>query len=161
MPEPVSEIKQLSDGTTVMVKRGSKSDFDFRVVYRRPEHHARQRQPSHMHLIIDLYMKRMGNPWLTGRLLDHMISVLSDRSVPASEYPPRLTHFSPEAVAKFAPLDSFGEYSVEFILVVGELLALAERTNYPTGTLHRELLSKFREGAEIYAVVSAARWRGG
>ena len=57
-------------------------------------------------------------------------------------------------------MDSFGEFSTEFILVVQELIAKSEKTNYPNGVLTRDLWTRFREGDEIFAVVSKARFRG-
>lgn len=54
---------------------------------------------------------------------------------PIDYFPPRLQFFRPEHVAPFQELDKVGEFSVEFLLVVTELLAIQEKTNYPKGSI--------------------------
>jgi hypothetical protein len=37
---------------------------------------------------------------------------------------------------------------------------IQERTNYPEGVLNLQLFQKFRDGEDIFSVVSAATFRG-
>jgi len=67
--------------------------------------------------------------------------------------------FRPEQVGQFKELDQYGEYSVEFILVVTELIMIQEKTNYPNGTMNLTLFKKFRNREDIFSVVSAATFR--
>ncbi|MEM4158488.1 MAG: hypothetical protein QXH71_02000, partial [Candidatus Anstonellaceae archaeon] len=60
---------------------------------------------------------------------------------------------------KFKELNKYGEYSVEFILVVIELIMIQEVTNYPNGSMNLNLFKKFRNKESIYSVVSAATFR--
>jgi len=68
--------------------------------------------------------------------------------------------FSPKHAAQFQELDKYGEYSVDFFLVVVELIMIQEATNYPTGVMTLNLYRSFREGKDIFSVVSAATFRG-
>jgi len=52
---------------TVGVNKGTKSENDFRVVYR--EKGKRQRTPKHIHLLIDILIKRECEPELTQELI--------------------------------------------------------------------------------------------
>ena len=54
---------------------------------------------------------------------------------PINYFPPKLKFFKPKHVEPFKQLDSIGEYSVEFLLVATELMAIQEKTNYPKGFL--------------------------
>lgn len=147
-----------ANGTVVYVARGSKSQYDFRVRYREPG--KRIRTPKHIHLVIDLYMKRTGNRSLTMQLVDHIINEIILKVNPCTSEPPGLQVFSPDPLARFQALDAYGEYPVEFLLVVTELVMIQEKTNYPDGVMNLNLFRLFRKEADIFSVVSAATFRG-
>jgi len=156
-PEPHA-IHTTADSIIIYASKGQKSPYDFRVQYQAPG--KRLRTPKHIHLIIDLYMKRTGNKSLTMRLADHIIDEVILRVQPSTFSPPALQVFSPSHLAAFQPLDEFGEYSVEFLLVVTELIVIQEKTNYPQGVMNLNLFRLFRNEADIFSVVSAATFRG-
>ena len=97
-----------------------------------------------------MYSKRMGNPWLTRRLVDYILDELVGAATPATSFPPTLLRLDADALTRFSPLTAFGEYRVEFILTVQGLITKAEKTNYPDGHLQQDLWLAFRDGAEIY-----------
>lgn len=149
-------IYTTQQGVHILVSQGIKSLFDFKVQYQEPG--RRVRTPKHIHIIIDLYMKRSGDEALTMLIADRIISIT--KNVRALEsYPPKLQLFKPSHVAEFAGLNCYGEYTVDFLLVVVELIMIQEKTNYPTGTMNLRLFEKFRQGGDIFSVVSAATFR--
>jgi hypothetical protein len=74
---------------------------------------------------------------------------------PISYYPPKLQFFQKEHIEKFRDLDKVGEFSVEFLLVVTELLAIQEKTNYPSGSLTESLYKDFSE-KDRFSVIQKA-----
>lgn len=146
------------NGTRILVSKGRKSPLDFKVRYQEPGKHVRT--PKHIHLIIDLYMKKTGNKELTMKLVDHIINNIILKVKPAESFPPKLQIFSPEHVSKFEELDKYGEYPVEFLLVITELIMIQEKTNYPGGVMNLKLFRSFRKEDDIFSVVSAATFRG-
>ncbi len=152
-------IYKTQAGTCIYVEPGKKSQSDFKVIYKEPG--KRTRTPKHIHLIVDLYLKRAGNRSLTDQLVDHIINNLILKVQPISVFPPKLQVFHPQHVQQFQSLDAFGEYPVEFLLVVTELILIQEKTNYPNGIMSINLFSKFKEGADIFTVIHAATFRGG
>jgi hypothetical protein len=108
---------------------------------------------------VDLFSKRTGDFNLTNELLDHIIHNILLKIVPASTFPPMLQIFKPWHVNKYFKLNNFGEYSIEFLLVITELIMIQEKTNYPNGTININLFRKFRNGADIFSIVSAATFR--
>lgn len=62
---------------------------------------------------------------------------------PIDYFPPNLQYFRPEHVEAFKELDRVGEFTVEFMLVVAELMGIQERTNYPRGSLTESLYRDF------------------
>ncbi len=151
-------IYTTGSGTVIYVCKGGKSQHNFKVRYQEPG--KRVRTPKHIHLIIDLYMKRTGNKPLTMQLVGHIIDEIILKVNPSTSNPPGLQIFSPSQVAKFQALDAYGEYSVEFLLVVTELIMIQEKTNYPNGVMNLNLFRLFRDEADIFSVVSAATFRG-
>jgi hypothetical protein len=103
-----------------------------------------------------MYSKRMGNPWLTRRLVDYILDELIGTATAANSFPPLSLPIDDDALTRFSPLTAFGEYRVEFILTVQGLITKAEKTNYPDGHLQQDLWSAFRDGAEIYHVLGIA-----
>jgi hypothetical protein len=150
-------IYTTENGTRILVSKGRKSPFNFKVRYK--EVGKSTRTPKHIHLIIDLYMKKTGNKELTMQLVDHIINNIILKVKPSDSFPPKLQVFSQEHVSKFKELDKYGEYPVEFLLVVTELIMIQEKTNYPKGTMNLNLFRSFREERDIFSVVSIATFR--
>ncbi|MGQ9803045.1 MAG: hypothetical protein ACUVSH_04275 [Anaerolineae bacterium] len=105
-------------------------------------------------------MKRTGDRYLTLQLVDHIINEIILKVRPSNSNPPLLQLFSPDHVTRFQTLDKYGEYSVEFLLVISELIMIQEKTNYPQGVMNLNLFRLFRDEADIFSVVSAATFRG-
>ena len=154
--QDIVPLRTLPDGVQVGASPGSKSEFDFRVHFKWGHEGAHWRTPTHVHLIVDMYTKRMGNPWLTNRFVDYVIGELIDSADAAASFPPPVPPLDPDVVTAFAPLSSFGEYRIEYTITVQGLIAISEKTNYPNGVLQHEMWSSFRNGEEIYRVLGVA-----
>jgi hypothetical protein len=153
-------IHTTANGTEIYVCQGKLSEFDFRVQYRKPGIGNRVRTPKHIHLIIDLFLKRAGNDKLTSELTTHIIENIIRKVGPSTSIPPNLQVYSPRHVARFKSLDEFGEYSVEFLLVAVELIVIQEKTNYLPATSVSKLYQAFHDRRDIFSVVSAATFGG-
>lgn len=147
-------IYETENNTLIGVIKGGKSLYNFKVRYK--EKNKQWRTPKHIHIIIDLYMKLVGNEELTMRLVDHFINNVVKKIKPSQKYPPDLQIFKIEHVLEFSDLNRYGEYPVDFLLVTNELIQIQEKTNYPDGKLNLNLLELFRKKADIFSVVSAA-----
>ncbi len=147
-----------SDGVKIYCEQGKKSKHDFKVRYKEPN--KRLRTPKHVHVIIDLYMKLARNEILTLSFVDYIISNIIKKIKPNKEFPPKLQIFNKEGIKEFEELNDFGVYSIEFLLVVIELIMIQEVTNYPTGTLNLRLFQTFLGNHDdLFRVVSAATFR--
>lgn len=144
-------------GDAVFVEQGSKSEFDFIVKYKASG--KRKRTPKHIHLFIDMYAKITGDEKLAMKLIDHILALV-EIVEPETSFPPKLRYFSPDQVLPFLELDSFGEYSVEFLLILVELILRQEKTNYPNGNLSLRFFSAIRRKADIYSIVNIASFKG-
>ena len=151
-------VYKTMKGTDILVEKGEKSKYDFIVKYR--ERGKRIRTPKHIHILVDLYIKQAKNEKLTMKFIDHIINCILPNIEAVDHFPvlPRL--FKEEQLDDFKELNNYGEYSMEFLLVVIELIMTQEKTNYPDGIMNVAGFRKFREKADIFSVVSAAAFRG-
>lgn len=143
-------------GVEVYVLPGKKSAHDFIVKYVEPE--GRARTPQHVHLIVELYVKQAHDARTTVALRDHLLSIY-DRIVPVTQFPPSLQVFQPTDPTPFQSLDAVGEFSVEFVVVVSELIFIQEKTNYPAGSMTQRLYRDFGV-KDRFSVIQAATFRG-
>ncbi|MEM2258923.1 MAG: hypothetical protein QXE46_03380 [Candidatus Thermoplasmatota archaeon] len=136
------EIYKTREGIVIGTIPGRKSEspFDFRVLYKQPGKNVRT--PKHIHLIVEMYVKHAYCPDLTLKLRNHFLEVF-DSIKPINYYPPQLQYFKSEHIQPFKKLDEVGEFSVEFMLVATELIMIQEKTNYPEGSLTRQLYNDF------------------
>lgn len=145
-------------GVKVLVVQGKKSPYDFVVRYVEPG--KRQRTPKHIHIVVDLFAKRAASPGLTSQFLDHVVNNIIRKVIPAPSFPPTLQVFDPAHAQRFRLLNTVGEYDIEFLLIVLELIMIQEKTNYPAGILNLKLFEALASGKDIFTVVSAATFRG-
>jgi hypothetical protein len=132
--------------------RKAESPYDFIVRFREPG--KRERTPAHVHLIVEMYVKHAHNPSLTLQLKEHILTMLSQIN-PVSSFPPNLQYFKPEHIEQFKELDNVGEFTIEFLLVVTELMAIQEKTNYPDGSLTESLYKDFGEKDRFQVIQKA------
>lgn len=120
--------------------RKPESPYDFIVKFKEPN--KKERTPAHVHLIVEMYVKYAYNPQLTLKLKEHILKMLKSIK-PVNSFPPKLQFFKPEHIEPFKELDKVGEFTAEFLLVVTELMAIQEKTNYPEGSLTESLYEDF------------------
>jgi hypothetical protein len=132
--------------------RKPESPYDFIVKFQEPN--KRERTPAHVHLIVEMYVKHAHNPSLTLKLRDHVLTMLGQIK-PVNSFPPSIQFFRSEHIESFKELDKVGEFTVEFLLVVTELMAIQEKTNYPTGSLTESLCKDF-ETKDRFQVIQKA-----
>lgn len=147
-----------SDGVQIYCQQGKKSPNDFIVRYLQPDK-KRRRTPKHIHFVVDLYIKRAHEPYLTHQLLNHIVDNICSKVKPSTSQPPTLKIYSHECLKSFTKLNAFGDYSVEFLLVTIELIQTQEKTNYPDGIGHIDLYERLRSSKDIFSVVGAATFR--
>jgi len=66
----------------------------------------------------------------------------------------------PEHLKVFEPLDKFGEYPVEFIGHVIELMMLEEKTGNHEAFMFKGVLNAIYNDEDIFSIVSRACFRG-
>jgi len=109
-------------------------------------------------MIAEMYVKHAFNPSLTLKLRDYILTMLS-KIKPVTSFPPVLQFFKPGNIEQFKELDQVGEFTVEFLLIAIELVAIQEKTNYPTGTVTENLYKNFGV-KDRFSVIQSSVWKG-
>lgn len=148
----------------IYVFQGTLSQFDIVIKYKRDG--KRIRTPKHIHWVVDILMKMQGNEILTKQYL-LAIQNCWNTCVPLANNDfatLKALIENDEAdieIGQYLALNLFGEYDVEFLYVLMELLAVQEKTNradaYMFGNIIEELLDADRD---IFKIISTAGFGG-
>ncbi len=167
LPVPAFREFVTSDGVRIGVFQGSKGkrpDLDIVVKYRdKFTKGERLRTPKHIHWVIDLLLKKEHNPKLVLEFVDYLLKTY-DEVKPFScvddQQKCELVFSRPEALASFEELDQYGQYSVQFIATVMELLSIEEKTGFDGAFMFRGVLEALKKEKDIFGLVSAATHNG-
>ena len=157
-------IEFVFDDYIIYVFQGALSQFDIVIKYKKDG--MRNRTPKHIHWVVDILMKMQGNEVLTKQYLE-AIQNCWNTYVPLTNNNFDTLKVLIEKgeneinIAQYFPLNTFGEYNVEFLYVLMELLAVQEKTNrsdaYMFGNIIEELLEADRD---IFKIISTAGFGG-
>ena len=162
--EKIAIIEYVFENYTIFVFEGKLSQFDILVRYKKGT--LRIRTPKHIHWVVDILMKMQGKEKLTKEFLEKIKTCwnnckpLTDRNFDILK---NLIEDGEKEmdINKFTALNAFGEYDVEFLYVLMQLLSVQEKTNradaYMFGKIIDELLEAERD---IFKIVSTAGFNG-
>lgn len=152
----------LDYGTKIGVfegSRGANPEHDIIIKYQ--EEGKRLRTPKHIHWVIDLLIKKEHNRELTlefmkylREMYDKVEAFKSKEDRQACE----LKETTKEKLKPFEELNEYGEYKVEFIGHLIELMIKMEKNTPPEkpARVFRELMNAMIQEKEIFVIVSKA-----
>jgi len=157
----VKEIK-LPDGTIIGVFEGSRGhnpDHDILIKYQ--EEGKRLRTPKHIHWVIDLLIKKEHNKELTLEFMKYLREMYDKVDGFRSAEERSSFEFKETTTAKLKPfeeLNKYGEYKVEFIGHLIELMIKMEKNMPPEkpARVFKELMDALIQEKEIFIIVSKA-----
>jgi hypothetical protein len=157
----IKEIK-LNDGTIIGVFEGSRGhnpDHDILIKYQ--ENGKRLRTPKHIHWVIDLLIKKEHNRELTLKFMKYLRGMY-DRVEPFKSKEDRakcvFTQTTSEKLKPFEELNKYGEYKIDFIGHLIELMIKMEKNTPPEkpARVFKELMDAMIKEKEIFVIVSKA-----
>lgn len=142
--------------------RLSKND----IIIKYSENKKRIRTPKHVHWAVDLLLKLQKEKELTKLFIADMLKKWeSFKPLEDNDYD-TLKSFLYENmkmsdVSKYKKLNNYGEYSVDFLIILMNLLMLQEKTNNPEAYMFKNVLNALlQDELDIFAIISAASFRG-
>jgi hypothetical protein len=161
--EKLTAIKEIKlNGVTIGVfagSRGHNPDHDILIKYQ--EDGKRVRTPKHIHWVIDVLIKKEHNKELTLKFLKYLRDMY-DRVNGFCSKEDRtnceLKETTHEKLKQFEELNQYGEYSVEFIGHLIELMIKMEKNMPPEkpARVFKELIDSMLKEDEIFVIVSKA-----
>ncbi|MFH1425620.1 MAG: hypothetical protein ABIG28_02740 [archaeon] len=161
--EKLTAIKEIKlNGVTLGIfagSRGHNPDHDILIKYQ--EDGKRVRTPKHIHWVIDVLIKKEHNKELTLKFLKYLrdmyerVDGFCSKEDRARCELKETTH---EKLKQFEELNQYGEYSVEFIGHLIELMIKMEK-NMPSekpARVFKELMDSMLKEDEIFVIVSKA-----
>jgi len=139
--------------------RGYNPDHDILIKYQ--EEGKRVRTPKHIHWVIDVLIKKEHNKEVTLKFLKYLRDMY-DRVKGFESKEDRekceLTETTHEKLKEFEELNKHGEYSVEFIGHLIELMIKMEKNTPPEkpARVFKELMDAMINKEEIFSIVSKA-----
>lgn len=159
--EAIKEIT-LNDGTIIAIfegSRGANPEHDILIKYQ--EKGKRLRTPKHIHWVIDLLIKKEHNRELTLKFMKYLrgmyecVEAFKSKEDRANCL---LKETTPEKLKPFEELNKYGEYKIQFIAHLIELMIKMEKNTPPEKPAHvfKELMDAMISEKEIFVIVSRA-----
>ena len=154
----------------VGVYQGSFSKYDILIKYRQKDKNGkwtRIRTPKHIHWAVDLLIKMHANREKIEKFLDFLIEIWNETSSIQSEEERKrflniknLLEVHRDKIKEYQDISNFGEYKIEFLILLARLLMAQEKTNMPDAYMFKRLLEALKKGEDIFSIVSTATHRG-
>ena len=149
---------------TIYVFQGSLSENDIIIKY--AEEGKRLRTPKHIHWAVDLLLKLQVEKDLTRSFIEVIKKEWENCKPLKNNNDTTLislvdNYIEITDVSKYEKLDNYGEYDVEFLIVLMTLLMTQEKTNREDAYMFGNVLdSLLVDDLDIFAIMSAAGFGG-
>ncbi len=156
----------LSDDTIIGVFEGSRgANPEHDILIRYQEKGKRLRTPKHIHWVIDLLIKKEHDRKLTLEFMQYLRNMYDKINAFKSKEDRALCvlkETTPEKLKSFEKLNQYGEYKVEFIGHLIELMIKMEKNTPPEkpARVFKELMDAMIAEKEIFVIVSKATQNG-
>lgn len=164
--ELIKEFK-LNDEETVYVFQGNikgdRSPLDIIIKYRdkyTPER-SKGRQLSHTSWTVALLMKRQVKKELTLKYVEYLLGIYDKIEGFKSKEEQRkceIKYADKTDLKQFEELNNYGQFSVQLLTYIMELLSIEEKTDNPNAYMFKGLLKQILETDDIYAIIGSARY---
>lgn len=158
------------DKTMVGVYQGNFSRYDLLVKYRQKDKSGKWthiRTPKHIHWAVDLLIKMHSNKQKIKKFLDFLIGIWN-QTTPIKSREERIKTLNiknllekhRDKIKEYSDISQYGEYRIEFLILLAKLLMIQEKTNMADAYMFRKLLEALKKGDDIFSIVSIATHRG-
>lgn len=148
----------------IYVFPGELSENDIRIMY--SQEGKRIRTPKHIHWVVDLLLKMQEERNLTRKFIKELKTEWTKSSPLQSNDENTLVTLVDDCitftdVSKYQDLDKYGEYDIEFLVVLMNLLMTQEKTNNKNAYMFGNILDALlNDDLDIFAIMSAAGFGG-
>lgn len=165
--DPIAEL-ELNDDMIIYVlpgSRGQRPDSDILIKYRAKDKNIRT--PKHVHWAVDLLIKKQFDEKLTNSFIQEIRKEWENCKPLESNDFQIIKTISLDCenkidIDKYKKLNNYGEYDIEFLLVLLTLMMYMEKTNSDKAHMFMDVLnSLLDEKLDIFSIISASTFNGG
>lgn len=148
----------------IYILKGSKSEFDILIKYKGKL--SSIRTPKHIHWVVDILLKQSKERKLTNDFLLLLQKCWQEcKPLTNNDFETICTFISNQwqllDYSKYEILNEYGEYPVNFLFVLMNLLSVQEKTNRKDAYMFGKIIDKLLEDElDIFSIVSAAGFGG-
>lgn len=160
----------LDDDKIVGVYRGTLSRYDILIRYRQKNKNgrwSRLRTPKHIHWAVDLLIKMSKKRKKISKFLDFLIQIWNKTEPITNKKTEKkflnLNHLVKKhrnKIREYKEISKYGEYKIEFLILIAKLLMIQEKTNRRDAYMFRKLLEALKKGDDIFSIVATATLAG-
>lgn len=156
----------LSDGTIIGIfqgNRGENPDLDIKICYKDRYTKGSKRTPQHIHWVIDILIKKQHSKELTLEFIKYLrdmwerVEPFRNKEEQQKCELKQTTHIK---LKKFEKLNQYGEYTIEFIGHLIELMMRMEKTGLARAFMFKDLLDAIIQEKDIFSIVGKATHTG-
>lgn len=148
----------------IYIFQGSISENDIIIKY--VEEGKKMRTPKHIHWAVDLLLKLQAEKELTRGFIEEIKKEWENCNPLKNNNEMTLitlidNYIEMTDITKYKELDNYGEYSVEFLIVLMTMLMIQEKTNREDAYMFGKVLDSLLEDElDIFSVMSASGFGG-
>lgn len=164
------EVFEPEPNIVVGVYQGSLSKFDILIKYRQVKKDGEWsniRTPKHIHWAVDLLIKMHSDRGKIRQFLDFLLEIWEQTTPIKNEIERKrlldiknLLEIYKDKIEKYKDISQYGEYRIEFLILLAKLLMIQEKTNMRDAYMFKKLLEALKKGEDIFSIVSLATHRG-
>ena len=144
--------------------KGDNKDLDIKIKYWDNLSKTKSgRTPKHIDWVIDILLKKEHNRDLTLQFVKYLLDVY-DKVEPFKTKDEQrkceLKYTRGDEIKRFEPLNSYGQFSIEFLGCIMELMSIEEKTGSSKAHMFRDVLQALYETDDIFAITNTASFRG-
>jgi len=166
--EPLFSM-QVNSKYIIAIYQGTLSKYDILIKYRQFENGqwSRIRTPKHIHWTVDMLIKLYQDEATTLKFLSKLQDMWNESKPITTQE--EFDNIDIEKLYKefegdingFKTLNSKGEYSVGFLILLAKLLMVQEKTNRSDAYMFGNILEKLKSGnKELFSLISTATHNG-
>ena len=164
---PIAEL-ELDDETIIYVlpgARGQRPNCDILIKYKKKDKNIRT--PKHVHWAVDLLIKKQFDEQLTNSFIEEIKKEWNNCSPLESNDFYTIKTISNESektikASKYSKLNNYGEYDIEFLIVLLTLMMYMEKTNSDKAHMFIDVLNSLSNNElDIFSIISASTFNGG
>lgn len=155
---------EIDNNLLIAIFPGSLSPCDILVKYKDTNQSINLRTPKHIHWLVDLLIKKEKEPTLTNQLVAQFQNVWNNATgITVRDFTTLDNIIKQSQILNnssiYTPLNQYGYYNIDFLIILMELLIIQEKTNNPNAYMFGNVIDSLLTSNDLFKIISTATHR--